>query len=88
MLRCASSLVIAAYAKVRLIPQDLRALPAAFLRSRHIFSTFFTRSSFLDVSDLIPPGILNEKDHLRKRIYGIWRNPLDTQNPSSYIAAL
>jgi hypothetical protein len=39
MLRCASSFVIAAYAKVRLIPQDSRALPAAFLRSRPIFST-------------------------------------------------
>jgi hypothetical protein len=30
MLRCASPFVIAAYATVRLIPQDLRALPAAF----------------------------------------------------------
>jgi hypothetical protein len=28
MLRCAASLVIAAYDKVRLIPHDLRALPA------------------------------------------------------------
>ena len=28
MLRCASSFVIAAYEKVRLTPQDLRALPA------------------------------------------------------------
>jgi hypothetical protein len=34
MLRCASSFVIAAYAKVRLIPQDSRALPAGFLRGR------------------------------------------------------
>src|SRR4030043_1654135 len=34
MLRCASSLVIAAYEKVHLIPQDSRALPAAFLRNR------------------------------------------------------
>jgi hypothetical protein len=42
MLRCASSFVIAAYAKVRLIPQDSRALPAAFLRSRPIFMTFKT----------------------------------------------
>jgi len=30
MLRCAASFVIAAYVKVRLIPQDLRALPAEF----------------------------------------------------------
>jgi len=42
MLRCASSLVIAAYTEVRLIPQDSRALPAAFLRSRPIFKTFKT----------------------------------------------
>jgi len=42
MLRCASSFVIAAYTKVRLIPQASRALPAAFLRSRPIFSTFKT----------------------------------------------
>ena len=28
MRRCAASFVTAAYAKVRLIPQDLRALPA------------------------------------------------------------
>jgi hypothetical protein len=40
MPRCASSFVIAAYAKVRPIPQDSRALPAAFLRSRPIFLTF------------------------------------------------
>jgi hypothetical protein len=33
MRRCASSFVIAAYAKVRLIPQDSRALPAPFVRS-------------------------------------------------------
>jgi hypothetical protein len=42
MLRCTSSFVIAAYEKVRLIPQDSRALPAAFLRSRPIFATFKT----------------------------------------------
>ena len=34
MLRCAVSFVIAAYPKVRFISQDLRALPANFLRSR------------------------------------------------------
>jgi len=28
MLRCATSFVIAAYVRVRLIPQNLRALPA------------------------------------------------------------
>jgi hypothetical protein len=36
MLRYAASFVIAAYAKVRLIPQDLRALP----------SELFTKPSF------------------------------------------
>src|SRR4030065_1630494 len=40
MLRCASSFVVAAYAKVRLTPQGSRALPAAFLRSRPIFTPF------------------------------------------------
>src|SRR3989339_867215 len=46
MLRCASSFpgfrrgrLIAAYATVRLIPRDSRALPAASLRSRSIFIT-------------------------------------------------
>jgi len=34
MLRCASSFVVAAYAQVRLTPQDLRALPAGLFRSR------------------------------------------------------
>src|SRR4030042_975363 len=42
MLRCASPFVTAAYVKVRLIPQDSRALPAAFLRSRPISATFKT----------------------------------------------
>jgi hypothetical protein len=37
MLRCAASFVIAAYPKVRLIHQDLRALPANFLQSRPKF---------------------------------------------------
>jgi len=36
MLRCAASFVIAAYGKVGLILQDLRALPLAFLRCRQI----------------------------------------------------
>jgi hypothetical protein len=33
MLRCAASFVIAAYAEVRLNPQDLRALPAELFTS-------------------------------------------------------
>jgi len=42
MLRCASSLVVATYGKVRLTPRILRALPAAFLRSRPKFKAFAT----------------------------------------------
>jgi hypothetical protein len=45
MLRCAASFVIAAYAEVRLIPQDLRALPAELFTKPSklaIFSTFYT----------------------------------------------
>jgi hypothetical protein len=42
MLRCASSFVITAYATVRLIPQESRALPAAFLQSHPIFTAFKT----------------------------------------------
>jgi len=34
MLRCAALIVIATYEKIRLIPQSLRALPAAFLQGR------------------------------------------------------
>jgi hypothetical protein len=34
MLRCAASFVVAAYPKVRLTPQALRALPANFLQNR------------------------------------------------------
>jgi len=56
MLRCAASFVTAAYVKVRLIPQALRALPLAlftkpshighfpdFLRGRYLFFTFSRR---------------------------------------------
>jgi hypothetical protein len=58
MLRCASTLVIAAYAEVRLIPQDLRALPAAFLRSRPIFATFKT---FYEVVKTLTEGFLSRR---------------------------
>jgi hypothetical protein len=40
MLRCAASFVVAAYPKVRLTSQELRALPANFLQSRLIL-TFY-----------------------------------------------
>jgi hypothetical protein len=41
MLRCAAPLVIAAYVQVRLIPQDLRALPAE-LFTKPLFSAHFS----------------------------------------------
>lgn len=41
MLRCAASLVVATYAKVRLTPRDLRALPLKL----------FTRSSIFLIKD-------------------------------------
>jgi len=46
MLRCAASFVSPAYFYVRLFPQDLRALPANFLRN-HLNFELFTGSSFL-----------------------------------------
>ena len=36
MLRCAASFVTATYGKVGLVPQNLRALPLAFLQSRQL----------------------------------------------------
>jgi len=62
MLRCASSFVIAAYAKVRLIPQDSRDLFSAFLRIRPIFATFKTFyevaiTGSLEKPDKNPPEI-------------------------------
>jgi hypothetical protein len=44
MLRCAASLVVAAYFYVRFIPQDLRALPANFLSNHRIFELFTSSS--------------------------------------------
>jgi hypothetical protein len=40
MLHCAASFVIAAYARVRLIPQDLRALPAELFTKPSQFQEF------------------------------------------------
>jgi len=40
MLRCAASFVTAAYVKVRLIPQDLRALPAELFTQPSILAIF------------------------------------------------
>ena len=51
MLRYASSFVIAAYDEVRLIPQNSRALPAAFLRNRPIFTTFKTIYEVVNASN-------------------------------------
>jgi hypothetical protein len=44
MLRCAASFVVAAYVRVRLTPQDLRALPAELFTQPSFsvhFSTFY-----------------------------------------------
>jgi acetyl-CoA carboxylase biotin carboxyl carrier protein len=62
MLRCASSLVIAAYATVRLIPQNSRALPAAILRSRPFSRPLklFTRPSRLDEEVKLKDSITQE----------------------------
>jgi hypothetical protein len=43
MLRCAASFVIAAYAQVRRIPKNLRALPAE-LFTQPSFSAYFSSS--------------------------------------------
>jgi hypothetical protein len=66
MLRCASSLVIAAYAEVRLIPQNSRALPAAFLRGRPIFTTFKTFFEVVNFDDPVKSRkmALFENSHL------------------------
>jgi hypothetical protein len=50
--------LIAAYAKVRLIPQGSRALPAAFLRSRPIFATFKTFYEIVNFGNFISIMIL------------------------------
>jgi hypothetical protein len=50
MLRCAASFVIAAYVRVRLVPLDLRALPAELFTqpslSAHIASAAFFNREF------------------------------------------
>jgi hypothetical protein len=53
MLRYASSLVVAAYGKVRLTPRISRALPADFLRSRPKFKAFATFYEIVKFKDLI-----------------------------------
>jgi hypothetical protein len=65
MLRCASFLVIAAYAEVRLIPQDSRALPAAFLRSLPIFTFFKTFYRVIILASSADPSPL--KNRRKKR---------------------
>jgi hypothetical protein len=69
MLRCAASFVIAVYAWVRLIPQDLRALPAELFMKPSSLACFFTflKSSHPDTGRKVFLG--NEKaspagDHL------------------------
>jgi hypothetical protein len=47
MLRCAASFVIAAYVQVRLIPHDLRALPA------ELFTTPSSSAHFLNFYEFV-----------------------------------
>src|SRR5512137_2697510 len=65
MLRCAVSFVIAAYARVRLIPQDLRALPAELFRSPSKIRSFFY---FLRVTQEITGRLILPED----RRYRSW----------------
>jgi hypothetical protein len=53
MLRCAASFVTAAYAKVRLIPQDLRALPAALLTKPSILVRFSTFYEYIIIDEVV-----------------------------------
>jgi len=64
MLRCAASFVIAAYFYVHLIPHDLRALPANFLRNHH---TFGVTATFYGTITIHIPKLLNYKNKRKKR---------------------
>jgi ABC-2 type transport system permease protein len=72
MLRCASSLVVAAYDKVRLTPRDSRALPAGFLRSRPIFETLMTLFGITmnELIALLRPRLLAFKNGSASRTAG------------------
>jgi hypothetical protein len=47
MLRCAASFVVAVYAKVRLTPQNLRALPAELFTQPWNYDSFSTFYEFI-----------------------------------------
>jgi hypothetical protein len=49
MLRCAASFVIAAYSQVRLIPQDLRALPAELFTQPSRIKVFAPFYEFVNI---------------------------------------
>ena len=53
MLRCASSLVIAAYIDVRLIPQELRALPLELFTKPFIFHQNLLTSNSYKYTDTV-----------------------------------
>jgi hypothetical protein len=48
MLRCAASFVTAAYAKIRITPQDLRVLPAALFTKPSILAGFLNFCEFVN----------------------------------------
>jgi|GEM_PF-1445644 len=61
MLRYASSFVTAAYRKVRLIPQDLRALPMDFLRNRLVFKEIKFMNTIDQNMDITQAAVRNVK---------------------------
>jgi hypothetical protein len=60
MLRCAASLVTAAYAKVRLIPHDLRALPAELFTQPSFSAHFLTFYEFIILA-VTKSGIISSR---------------------------
>src|SRR4030042_1118312 len=63
MLRCASSLVVAAYAKVRLTPPASRALPAGFLRSPPPLTAMMSFYEFV----IFPPTVKQDCREIRRQ---------------------
>jgi len=61
MLRCAASFVTAAYANVRLIPQDLRALPADLFTKPSIMAKFSTFYGFIKNDLLVMANSVNAR---------------------------
>ncbi|PIP07190.1 MAG: hypothetical protein COX51_07120 [Syntrophobacteraceae bacterium CG23_combo_of_CG06-09_8_20_14_all_50_8] len=67
MLRCASSFVIAAYEKVRLTPQDSRALPAELFTKPSNLACFLTFYEFIKGNLCVEHGRMVKKNAEDKR---------------------